>query len=298
MPPVASDDSSVKISAPKLADVPPKLRRASTYAHSSGDVKPIFPSQSSISGDSPYTFPPTPQLIDSTPSLTPNSASTSSLSFAANGGATHVTALNNGTFAGMPLSPTVLTNFTDPNLPLPDLTSMMFPSGDPFAYPNQPMTMNYNGGDDFESKDFGIFNPNGNDSSDNTNGISNDIGSVSHSHNNSFVPPSSTFLPRNTSNGDIDVQLFGPVPMYQMQGMKHPGTAATFTDPFAGSGAGGEQNVKNEEQSGHTAEQNANGIAGMNLDELFGGEEWAGMFADVGPGPVGAVGGGSGGMRF
>lgn len=166
---------------------------------------------------------------------------------------------------------------------------MMFPSADPFAYPNQPMTTTYS--DDFDTKDFGIFQhtptmDSGNSNNDTPNG-DHMGGAVSHNGNsngNGYIPPSSTFLPRHTSSsGDVDVQLFGPVPMYQMQGIK--GTAPAFTDPFAGSG--GHEPGPDGDQTGPMGE---NGVAGMNLDDLFGGEEWAGLNLGGEVGGLGQVG--------
>lgn len=306
MPPASASDDSATVTAPKLADAPSRLRRASTYdIDSKGEVKPIFRNRNSIGSDSAFAAPPPSQFIDSIPSLAPNSVSASSLSFMSQNGASNsqMAVLNGNSWHGLQLSPTVVTSFQDANMPLPDLSQMMFPSADPFAYPNQP-PLNFNPGDDFESRDFGFGNFDNRDMGDSNNGIGGHVGAggaVGNAHSNGFVPPSSTFLPRNTSNGELDVQLLGPMPMYQtgMQGMKNTGNV-DFTDPFTGSGhgAGGDQAVKNGDEHGQGGEQGGNGIAGMSLDELFGGEEWAGMFAEGGLGAVGATGGGHGGTRF
>lgn len=69
---------------------------------------------------------------------------------------------------------------------LPDLNAMMFPSADPLAYPNQPMTL-------FERQDPDAFNPT--------------------LFNLSNTTPASAPL-----NESTDAQLFGPMPPYLMQG--------------------------------------------------------------------------------
>jgi hypothetical protein len=80
-----------------------------------------------------------------------------------------------------------------PNSGLPDLGAMMFPSGDPFAYPNQPMT-------EFDN----IKQEN--------------IGSMKSSR----APP--MFLSNGTSGpgiyDDLEGQLFGPLPPYLLQGQQ------------------------------------------------------------------------------
>lgn len=107
------------------------------------------------------------------------------------------------TFTGSPTS-----GITDPNVQqpdfsipqafgtnngLPDLSAMMFPSGDPFAYPNQPMT-------EFDN-------------------IKQENDTVEQS------PSAPTFLPNSTTPGsglydDLEGQLFGPIPPYLMQGQQ------------------------------------------------------------------------------
>ncbi len=69
---------------------------------------------------------------------------------------------------------------------LPDFNAMMFPSADPLAYPNQPMTL-------FERQDPDAFTLN-------------------------LFDPSNTTPANAPSNEPIDAQLFGPMPPYLMQG--------------------------------------------------------------------------------
>lgn len=75
----------------------------------------------------------------------------------------------------------------------PDLSAMMFPSGDPFAYPNQPMT-------EFEN----IKHEN--------------VADVQNS------PAAAMFLSNGASGSgiydDLEGQLFGPIPPYLMQGQQ------------------------------------------------------------------------------
>jgi len=93
---------------------------------------------------------------------------------------------------------------------------------------------------------------------------------------------------------DNDVQLFGPMPMYLMQGAQHAANPALgLQGADAGADAAGGQSGSN----------GANGVggfegSGMNLDDLFSGEEWANTFLDQGLGlgglGMGAFGGGGG----
>lgn len=76
---------------------------------------------------------------------------------------------------------------------LPDLSAMMFPSADPFAYPNQPMMELENVKQESQARL--------------------DI---------SQAPP--IFLPDGTDGGiydDLEGQLFGPLPPYLMQGVQN-----------------------------------------------------------------------------
>ena len=69
---------------------------------------------------------------------------------------------------------------------LPNFNAMMFPSADPLAYPNQPMTL-------FERQDPDAFNP-------------------------ILFDPGNTTPATTPSNESIDARLFGPMPPYLMQG--------------------------------------------------------------------------------
>jgi len=179
-------------------------------------------------------------------------------------------------------------SFSDPSLPLPDMSAMMFPSTDPFAYPNQPMTT-------FENTNF-RFNPKEATASPSIHNFSGFRPSSSGGNAAIFGDPSTlsngTIGPTKPSaNGqgtDSDVQLFGPMPMYLMQGAQNNPQSALQNQNQDQGGPG---------QNGHL---DLNGIgqfegSTMNLDDLFSGEEWANTFLDQGLG-LGGLGGGLGGM--
>lgn len=120
---------------------------------------------------------------------------------------------------------------------LPDLSAMMFPSADPFAYPNQPM-MEY---DNIKQEN------------------------IDNLLNSSQAP---SFLSNETTApgiyDDLEGQLFGPIPPYLMQGQPN----------FDGSGqmdTGGIPGMNLEMNYGVPP----NGD--MNFDSIFlgdGGDEW------------------------
>jgi hypothetical protein len=97
----------------------------------------------------------------------------------------------------------------------PDLSAMMFPSGDPFAYPNQPMT-------EFEN----IKQENVTDLQD--------------------LSSASMFLPNGVGGSgvydDLEGQLFGPIPPYLMQAQQAFDTSGQMnTDNNILSGLGSQQ---------------------------------------------------------
>ena len=142
---------------------------------------------------------------------------------------------------------------------VPALSAMMFPSSDPFAYPNQPMTT-------LENRQFtkqeNLFNP------------------------LDTKPLYNTASPSNSNPYDnIEVQLFGPLPPYLMQtpqpgmGMQNMGA------PLDVSGAAGEEGMMAMNGGASNAwiqsQGRAGGVAGMNLDEMFG-DEWKGGWTEQG----------------
>lgn len=229
--------------------------------------------------DPPHTqFPHTAShdLYDTVPNPTPSSSAASTFPM--------------GTPQPQPSFP-VSPNFFHQIPPLPDLSSVMFPSTDPFAYPNQAMTAFENAGygDSKESVFYSGFGaqqqPTGHLQQQSGNG--NGSGSSSNSNSNMLMGPSASLTtPPAASNSDLDVQLFGPMPMYLMQGGGGGGQPAQMHhQPDVGMHAA--------QQAQRTPGQNAGAV---NLDELFGGEGWVGGFSDFQGGP--GLGGGGTGMEY
>jgi len=148
----------------------------------------------------------------------------------------------------------------------------MFPSADPFAYPNQAMTTFENAGYG-DNKD-GLFY--------NSFGPQHASGSQQQSGSSLMMNPSSTLTSLaglDATSNDLDVQLFGPMPMCLMQGGPHPPQLDQS-----------EVGLQAPMQAHRTGGQNAGAV---NLDELFGGEGWVGGFSDYQGGL-----GGDGGMEY
>ncbi|KAK4693164.1 hypothetical protein P7C71_g4185, partial [Lecanoromycetidae sp. Uapishka_2] len=132
---------------------------------------------------------------------------------------------------------------------IPDLSAMMFPSADPFAYPNQPMTT-------LENRHL-IKQENPMDSS---------------MYN--LVPSNTGDNPYNGMDG----QIFGGIPSYMMPsqtpgfGMQNMDTTMSMSgaDPTATTIP-----IQGNEAVGWPQQQRAGGTPGMNLDQLFG-EDWGG----------------------
>lgn len=212
------------------------------------------------------------EFFETTPSLTPTSTTGSSL-----GGfgiaPVHTPQQRPGqAFPGTPLG-----SLIDPaglNVPLSDVNAMMFPSADPFAYPNQPMTTFENN----HPQDFGVkietsptianlpFQVPGNDLKSHAAGFS----------------PGGMGVPIGPRRAhDSDVQLFGPMPMYLMHGAQQQGQRQ-FAPP----------NPQAMQMAGTPEAGN------MNFDDLFGGEEWANTFMDQGLGLSGGRAGFAGTPGF
>jgi len=174
---------------------------------------------------------------------------------------------------------------------LADLSAMMFPSADPFAYPNQTAAP-------AQTYDNLLKNL-GDDPSFPFPASLDELRMQRHAGSDAFVPPSSTFifnsddsLDKNLSP-DNDVQLLGPMPAYMMQG----GVA-----PQASRMNGGGTRFQQMQQQ--YPEQNQSQIYGnfpanVDLDQLLGGEEWVGSvgLSNMGSmlGPTGAFTGKMGG---
>lgn len=190
---------------------------------------------------------------------------------------------------------------------LPDMSAMMFPSADPFAYPNQPMTTFENTAhfNQFQPKSESGGFPLSEPSSARNSGIfPNGAGfsgmgasaSASPSMNNGAIGTP------NSGSGDLDAQLFGPMPMYLMQGSQHGmlnsqplPTAQSQGQPQAMNGGlarGGAQQQHGGASLGEAFGGN-NASTGFQLDDIFNGDEWTNAFVDSGF----AGGAGLGGMN-
>jgi len=138
-------------------------------------------------------------------------------------------------------------SFGNNNGPLPDIGPMMFPSADPFAYPNQPMMEFDNRQQKQELVDSMMSDG-----------------------------PSDMFLTNNNDGlggyDNLEGQLFGPLPPYLMQSQAHLGIGGQMN-----MGGGDLGNLNAPDISGYA------GIppAGLSFDEIFAGnnDEWAGMLS-------------------
>ncbi|TLD36974.1 hypothetical protein E2P81_ATG02756 [Venturia nashicola] len=172
--------------------------------------------------------------------------------------------LSSGVSARQESFPASPSTFVEQNFPLADLSAMMFPSADPFAYPNQtaPPAQTYDN----------LLKNLGDDPSFPFPATLDELRMQRNAGSNTFVPPSSTFM-FNNGNGmdgqsnDNDVQLFGPMPAYMMQGGAAPRSNG---NPSFGQ-------MQQQYQGGQSQpQQYGNPAANVNLDELLGSEEWAG----------------------
>ena len=135
---------------------------------------------------------------------------------------------------------------------VPDLSAMMFPSADPFAYPNQPMTT-------LENRNF----------------VKQENNLVSSSYN----PPISNASGTDVQQVNMDAQMFSQMPPYTMPGQQsgymqniNPSISTNNEIPAASSTATqvdgiGRWPLQDQRQN----EQ----MAGINYDQLFG-EDWGG----------------------
>ncbi|KAJ4361970.1 Gypsy retrotransposon integrase-like protein 1 [Neocucurbitaria cava] len=237
-------------------------RRASTFPESIPNAKrtahghslPISQTHLANLGlDPAYSSPSpsNPDYFEAVPGLTPTSSTASLGSFGV--APTHHPQPRTS-FPPTPLS----SSFTDPsalNVPLSDISTMMFPSADPLAYPNQPMTT-------FENTHPQVFD----------RGTSSPIvGGAPHQMSGIDIKPppttyTSTGIPAGPSRrmNDNEVQLYGPMPMYLMQGAQGQGQRGY--PPQAG---GSHMQIPGQN---------------MQFDDLLNQEEWAQTFLDPGIG--------------
>lgn len=166
---------------------------------------------------------------------------------------------------------------------LPDLSAMMFPSADPFAYPNQPMTT-------LENKHYNKHE---------TSPFTPPPAQTDHlfAYHDNAAPNNTTVSPYDS----LEVQLFGPMPTYMMQGqLPSMGMSAMGGGPVdvgggmmvmggegvdsggggvgvpaaaAGGAAGGGGWAQRPVKTG--------GTPGINMEDIFA-EEWAGGWMNQG----------------
>lgn len=220
-------------------------RRASTFPESIPDVKrtaysnslPISQSHLASLGLDPSFGSPAPSdsgFFDAVPGLTPTSSTASLPGY---GVPPTQTPQQRASFPATPLN----TNYADSSgLNVPDISTMMFPSADPLAYPNQPMTA-------FESRHPQLFDRN---TASPAGGMPPPMSGVDiKSHSAPYPPPG---FPRR------DGEMYGQMPMYLMQG----GQAQRGYQPHHGS-----PNVQLPSNN-------------LQFDELINQDEWANTFLD------------------
>ncbi|RAR16047.1 transcriptional activator mut3p [Stemphylium lycopersici] len=232
-------------------------RRASTYPDSVPHVKTASQGQSYPSSHHQFgamglgsSYPShsvsNPNLFDGVPDLTPTSSNDSLPSF---GIAPIQDPQQNSGY-----NPTGLSGaFTDPsgmNVPIADISTMMFPSADPLAYPNQPMTA-------FENKHPQAFDRTSGPPASSGLPPQMSSGMDPKGHPAMFAP---TSMPngQGRQHNDNEAQLFGPMPMYLMQGTQQ----YRGYPPQPGMQMSGSNN--------------------MPFDELLNQEDWSQSFMDPG----------------
>ena len=246
-------DSSPQLLAPRLQLFENDLtlpRRASTFPDGHPDSKRAAPAlpisqthYASLGLDQSYNSPSPSNvdLFESIPGLTP-ATSNSSLG-------QYGSVPNRPSFPPTPLS----SSYTGPsglNVPIADMSTMMFPSADPLAYPNPPMTT-------FESK-----HPQGFDRRLENPSL---VGPTSGIDMKSYpaIFPAGGMPTSTLRRHDSEAQLFGPMPMYLMQATQ------AQRGPALHSGSPSMHHLPGQS---------------MQFDDLLNQEEWAQTFMDPGMG--------------
>lgn len=224
-------------------------RRASTFPESIPDVKrtaysnslPISQSHLASLGLDPSFNSPAPSdsgFFDAVPGLTPASSTASLPGYGVP--PTH-TPQQRASFPATPLG----TNYADSSgLNVPDISTMMFPSADPLAYPNQPMTA-------FESRHPQLFDRN---TASPAVGMPPPMSGVDIKSHSAPYPPPGFGATQQRRDGEI----YGQMPMYLMQG----GQGQRGYQPHSGS-----PNVQLPSNN-------------LQFDELINQDEWANTFLD------------------
>lgn len=190
------------ISTQHMGTVPESISDVKGTTH--GHVLPLSSAHLANLGLEPVCnsqSPPNGSFFDTVPGLTPTSSSDSTGGFSLpfmDG------VQQNSTFPATPLSGM----FADPSgmdAPISDISTMLFTSSDPLAYPTQPTTS-------FENDDSHVFHRSTNSPA---------VGVDMKSHTAMFAPAIMPPAGPGSRLNDSEVQLFGNMPMYLMQGM-HP----------------------------------------------------------------------------
>lgn len=233
-------------------------RRASTFPEGMAiNKQPTLPlSQTHLANlgvDSAYNSPSRSSfdLFEPSPSLTSTSVSSQS-SFSVGTGPT-TGPRPPQSFSAPPLGH----SFVDPsalNVPLSDISTMMFPSADPMAYPIQPMTTF----EDSQLQNFGYRHKSPSPAEIAFRAAGVDMKPSPPTFGGPGImsnPPHSV-----QRHSDSEVQLLGPMPMYLMQGAR--------------------QRAMQQPNTSHAPLIPPLDSANLNFDEIFGGEEWAQTFMD------------------
>jgi len=134
-----------------------------------------------------------------------------------------------------------------------DLSAMMFPSTDPFAYPTQPMTTLENRR--FAKQEY-PYDPN----------------MYSQASDSSTGP----------AFENLDAQFFGPMPSYVMQGQTSANEMPNMSVPFDITGATGSSSMSDGDSQWAQQHGRQGAVTpGMNMDQIFG-EDWSMGWMDQG----------------
>ena len=235
--PVANIESA-PVATPRRANTFPdtvsSMNRNPSYSYSS-----INHSQPQAMQDATMYSPTRQEFVGQQMNVSPPTPSAAGFSYGAT--AQHQPPQRQAT---MPLGQT---DFVVETPLIHDVSAIMFPSTDPFAYPTQPITtidnVIFQSGLNFQPPQ-----SRGNSMSGNFTNTSSSGGQMN-----------SNASPETAVSGEVDMHLLGPMPMYMTQGSQFSQGARQHVPPIDGTGSNG-----------------------VNLDELFGAEEWAGMFSDYG----------------
>lgn len=182
--------------------------------------------------------------------------------------------------------------YMDSNLiaPVTDISAMMFPSTDPFAYPNQAMTMFENNSNipyQDQFADSKHFSPPFARVVGMSPGTDSPRSSMYNVHGPG-TPISALGTPApHMPSPDLAVQIFGPTPMYMAGGpeasgsnlgaeFKHPRDHVTSARQHQGGG------YPTSSQAGNP--QSLQQSSDTNMEDILGGKDWTAAFVDQGLG--------------